>query len=923
MPTVFQDNFTGGELSPSLHNRTTLAKYATGLSKCFNFIVKAHGGAANRPGTQFIGEVNDSTKAGRLIPFSFNTEQTYMLLFENQSIRIIKDGGFVLEAAKTISGATQANPVVVTATGHSYENGDEIYVTGVVGMTELNGRNYLVKNKTTNTFELTDLGGTNINSTGFTAYGSAGTAERIYTVTSPYLEANLPLLKYAQSNDVMTLTENNYSVRDLTRTGHSAWTLTETAFTPTQTWPTGITATQGGSTGSENYKYKVTAFNEEDGEESLPGADNTTAAISGATAANPVVVTATGHPFTDGEQVIITGVVGMTEINNRRFTVQSKTTNTFELADENGSAYTAYSSGGSAATSFVEVTNGNATLSSTDKITIAWTAAANADSYNVYKYDNGVYGFIGTTEEATFVDDGIEPTLTDTPPKERNPFITSYPAVSTYFEQRKMYANRSDKPQTMYMSQSANYNNMTHSSPRKDDDAITRTIAARQVNEIRWLVPLQDLIVMTSGSIWRMITGQENAITPTSINIVPQDNHGAANVPPLEVDASVVYVQSEGNKVRDLAYKLESDKYSGTDLTVLSEHFFENNTIVDWCYAEVPFSVIWCVRDDGKLLGLTYLREHEVWAWHEHEIANGTVENIASITEGTETAVYMIVKRTINSRSVRYVERLHTRYFTDVQDAFFVDCGLTVDNPITITNATKANPVVVTTSGAHGFSNGDVVDISDMLETYTSLGVRAGGMTEINGTGFKVAGVTSTTFQLQNSDAVNIDGSAYNTYVSGQGKVRKAGTSITGLHHLEGETVSALGNGNVFEGLTVTSGAVTLPNAASRVHVGYGYLCDLATLRPEIKNQSTTTIMNKKRKISQVDVLVLDTRGLWVGPDAANLVEGKQGLLTLTDGSLAQSIRPKWDKEGKIYIRQPSPLPATVTGIVSEVDVES
>ena len=99
MPTVFQDNFTGGELSPSLHNRATLAKYATGLSKCFNFIVKAHGGAANRPGTQFIGEVNDSTKAGRLIPFSFNTEQTYMLLFENQSIRIIKDGGFVLEAA--------------------------------------------------------------------------------------------------------------------------------------------------------------------------------------------------------------------------------------------------------------------------------------------------------------------------------------------------------------------------------------------------------------------------------------------------------------------------------------------------------------------------------------------------------------------------------------------------------------------------------------------------------------------------------------------------------------------------------------------------------------------------------------------------------------------------------------------------------
>ena len=181
-----QTNFTAGELSNRLYGRPDLAKYKNGAETLENIIVFPHGGASRRSGTKFVKEVKVSADNTRLIPFEFSVTQAYMLEFGDEYMRIYKDGGVVLEANKTISGATQANPCVVTATSHGYSNGDEIYISSVVGMTELNGKYYKIKNKTTNTFELTDIDDTNINSSSYTAYSSAGTAARVYTVTTPY-----------------------------------------------------------------------------------------------------------------------------------------------------------------------------------------------------------------------------------------------------------------------------------------------------------------------------------------------------------------------------------------------------------------------------------------------------------------------------------------------------------------------------------------------------------------------------------------------------------------------------------------------------------------------------------------------------------------------------------------------------------------
>ena len=224
-------NFTGGELSPRLDGRTDLTKYTSGCSTLENLIIYPHGAAARRPGTTFVAEVANSANKTRLIPFEFSTTQTYMLEFSNLKMRVFKDSGAVLEGNKTISAITKANPAVVTANSHGYSNGDEVVITAVAGMTEVNGKRFLVADKTTNTFELQDKDGVDINSSGFTTYTSGGVANKVFEIATPYTTAQLFDIKFAQSADVMYITHPAHEVEKLSRTGHTSWTLTDVDFT--------------------------------------------------------------------------------------------------------------------------------------------------------------------------------------------------------------------------------------------------------------------------------------------------------------------------------------------------------------------------------------------------------------------------------------------------------------------------------------------------------------------------------------------------------------------------------------------------------------------------------------------------------------------------------------------------------------------
>ena len=244
--------FTAGEISPRLEGRVNLEKYRAGLSDLTNMVVQPHGGVTRRPGTEYLGAVKDSATKTRLIPFQFKTSDTYILEFGDQYMRVFRNGLQVLEgSSQNITAATKADPGVITVSGHGYSNGDEIYLDNVVGMTELNGRNYLVANVTTNTFTLQDLFGNDIDTTNYTTYTSGGTVDLIYEETTPYAAADIFDLRFAQSADVMYFAHPSYAIRTLSRTNHNAWTFTTASINENDT-PT--------ITGSDNYPSVVTFF---------------------------------------------------------------------------------------------------------------------------------------------------------------------------------------------------------------------------------------------------------------------------------------------------------------------------------------------------------------------------------------------------------------------------------------------------------------------------------------------------------------------------------------------------------------------------------------------------------------------------------------------------------------------------------------
>jgi hypothetical protein len=475
---------------------------------------------------------------------------------------------------------------------------------------------------------------------------------------------------------------------------------------------------------------------------------------------------------------------------------------------------------------------------------IAWAAVAGAARYIVYRDDNGIFGYVGGTTGLTFDDENITPDLSDTPQAGRNPFsgAGNYPRCVTFIEQRLAFAATLNDPQAVWLSQSANYENFGVSSPAKASDAVTFRIRARQVNEIRAMISVRGLLLLTSGSEWIVTGGSAaDAISPSAIKLDNQGYRGAARVQPIVVGNTVLFAQRLGGVVRDFSYDYTQDSYVGKDLTILARHLFKGREIAAWDYAQAPDSVVWVVLDDGALVSLTYMKEQDVWAWTRHESGAGAAfEDVTVIEEDGEDVPYFIVRRTIGGQQRRYIERLHSRAFDDVRDAFFVDCGLTYAGP--------------------------------------------------------------------------------------------PATTISGLSHLEGETLVALADGNVVRNLTVTDGAVRLQNAASKIHIGLPVTAAIETLDLDVGQvQGLGTVQGRSKSVSEVTFRVENTRGIFTGPedgsrDGGTLVEYKQRrnenwdeAIGLYTGDL--TVTPYWDwgTSGAMWVKQFDPLPMTILSIMPDV----
>lgn len=847
---VIQTSFASGELSPTLYARVDLTKYHTGAARLLNFFVDYRGGVSNRPGFEYICRCKSSTSITRLIPFQFSTVQTYELIFGDFNMRVIKNGAQILNTAQTIVGVTNANPGIFNVNAHGYVLNQQIY-TLAAGMTQINNKDYFIASvPDANHFTVKDWNGNVINTAGFGIFTS-GTVASVYEVVSPYAAADLPLLKFTQSADVMTICHPSYVPYDLTRTGDTAWTFTAVSIGSSAVAPAAPTVAVTGGAATTNYSYKVTSVNAA-GQESV-------ASVAGV-ALNAINI------------ATVPGSVGLT-----------------------------------------------------------WPVVAGAVSYNVYKAlqsdgtvipTGALHGFMTTVTTNAAVDTNIVPDFTFAPPTNTNPFaVGNDPIAVTYDQQRKVYAGSNAFPETFWMSKPGQFNNFDVSDPIQPSDSIVGTLVSRQVNNIKYMVSMPGgLIMLTGGGAWQVSGGAQGAVlTPSTITATPQAYNGCADVEPLTINYDILYVQQKGTVVRDLSYSFYTNIYTGADLSVLSNHLFAGYSIKEWTYAEEPFKIIWAVRSDGALLSLTYLKEQEIAGWAKHE-TQGRFQSISSIQEGQENAVYVVAQRHINGEDVSFVERLHTRLMPyGAEDAWFVDSSLGTD-PVT-NNEDLPYTLVVSSIGDIPVV---ICPVSPIFNpAFTGLIIRMGGGIAL------ITGVfdpnTVTIKVIKPFTDVDFDHDPEYVWPQTTWSIWANVTVISGLDHLEGETVAILGDGNVFPSQVVLNGTVTLSQPCSKIIVGLSYTAQLQTL---YLDTGEPTIQGKRKNIIAMSMRVDQTRGLEAGPTFDDLTAYKDRDLNtigqpiqLFTGDQRLIIGGGWSTEAQMCVEQTNPLPATILGLIPEIQL--
>jgi len=415
---------------------------------------------------------------------------------------------------------------------------------------------------------------------------------------------------------------------------------------------------------------------------------------------------------------------------------------------------------------------------------------------------------------------------------------TGHPSCVSFYEQRLVFAATISEPQTIFFSKAGDYENMTAGT--NADDAMIYTIAANQVNVIRYLKAQRTLVIGTTAAEYTVSAdGTDASITPTNITIKRQSSYGSANVDAVAAGNAILFLQKAKRKIRELAYNFDSDSYVAPDLTILNDTVTQSG-IVQMEWQQEPDNILWCVREDGQLAGLTYQRSENVVSWHRHILGgafgsgNAVVESIASISgELNEDELWVIVKRTVNGATVRYIECFSDFDFdeTVAEDFKFLDSHLTYSGSAT--------------------------------------------------------------------------------------------TTLSGLSHLEGQTVSILADGSVHANKVVSSGAITLDRSVTKACVGLSYDSVLQTMRIE-GGAAEGTSQGKIKRISKVVLRLFETVGVKVGPSLSNLEvvpfrttssNLSAPVDTLIEGDKEIEFNDDYNSDGHIFIKQDQPLPASILAI--------
>ncbi len=364
------------------------------------------------------------------------------------------------------------------------------------------------------------------------------------------------------------------------------------------------------------------------------------------------------------------------------------------------------------------------------------------------------------------------------------------------------------------------------------DDAIEATLSGRQANAIEFVVPRNKLWIGTAGGEWTISGTNLDSISPESLKARHEGTCGAAASRPEAVGYATLFIQRAGKKIREMAYRFESDAYVSRDMTVLSEHITETG-LKQMAFVQEPDSILYCVRGDGKLVALTYAPSQEVAAW-SRIITDGFVEGVTSIYSqiNKRDELWAVIKRTVNGQERRYIEVMEGDFNGQIKDAFYVDSGLTYEGALT--------------------------------------------------------------------------------------------TKVEGLHHLAGRTISILADGAVHTDTTVAQdGSIILTRPASKIHAGLSYNSIVQPMRLEGGSERGTS-QTKRQRITKVAVRFHNTLGGKIGPDSNHMesIHFRSPATPMGQSVGAFSgdksvIFPKgWNRNGLLTVKQDQPLPMTILLIV-------
>lgn len=661
--THLQNSFNGGQMAPFLLNRGDLDKFRSSVRQALNFIPTQFGPLRRRPGTVYLGAAKRADRACRLIPFDISSQAGFAIELGHLYIRFWLDG------------------VLVTATGSAWATATAYKAGEVVADNDTGAYWVCLQDHTSND------GGTPASDDGVgdnePAFGTDhleywylltndASGDGIYELPTDYQEDDLFEIQYAQVNDFLYLVHENYPVSQLLRYGSTQWDFREMPFT----WPpvregnlTAITmdpsATSGSITidSSEAFfdsghvgSYLVIGYDRQEDEwEVKLDLTSPTSTVSPSIKVRGDYQFRTSGAWT-GTITVQESVDGSTWYDVREFVSTNKDANfDIQLTTQNGDLR------------YVRIEETASGVSTNP--CFAYVEALQPVIYGVVKID--------AVNSATNVDATVMKTLyaADATTVWNEGAFSDYRGHArsvTLHELRLVFGATATDRGFFWGSQTDDFPNFETGTD--DTDAFRYQLTSADHNQIEWISSQKQLLMGSSGGEWVIDSGRdETVITPTNVRARRHSNYGSEYRQAISVDSATMFVRAGGERLSDFSYVFEQDGYQSVDLNLLS-YDQTRGGIRQLAYQRKRDPFIWACMNDGTAACVAYNRSQQVTGWTPIQTPGGSgtdkIESVCRVgRSGDEDRIYLLVKRTINSSVIRYVECIDPDAFDKQEDA--------------------------------------------------------------------------------------------------------------------------------------------------------------------------------------------------------------------------------------------------------------